>query len=160
LEEQGLRSSRPLFFNIGDYAIAAPGGADIGGFVRTISSPAPFEWSNQAACAGIDRNAGAPVEWTVPSSANLILTLAIGTNSLTTAAAVCLCSSKPQDARITIPADLLAHFPPTQDLGGRPGNLMFVIALRLVPGIPPDVRGLDQLWSLSSFARGRRVVYR
>jgi uncharacterized protein (TIGR03437 family) len=160
VEEPGLRSARPLFFKTGDYAVTAPGSADIGVFVRTISSPPPFEWSNQAARASIDRTAGTSLNWTVPSSANLMLSLAIGTNSLTTAAAVCLCSSKPQDARIAIPADLLSHFPPTQDLGGRPGNLLFVIAVRLGAGIPPDVRGLDQLWSLSSFARGRRVVYR
>jgi hypothetical protein len=159
LEEKGLASSRELFFEGTSYTLSGPGGKDVSEFSRQLSLVEAFNWRNEPQTSRIDRNRGVTVEWSSVSGANLMLILAMSADPLTTASAISLCSAMPQAGRMEIPKEDFAYFPKTQDIPGPPASLFFVVALRLENGAPPQVRGLDEFLKISSFTRGRRVIY-
>ena len=58
-----------------------------------------------------------------------------------------------------MPADMFTHFPNTTNQQVALQNVSMLMTLRLSAGIPPAIRGLDQLRLASIFAIMRRTDY-
>jgi len=159
LEEAGVRSRRPLFFSAPSYTFSSRGGADIGRLEVQLAQPVPFEWSNVAQTAIVDRARGAEVEWK-RMAGGIALVFAVSADPSSTAASICLCSAKPESGRARLAPELLSYFPKTQDIAGPPSSLLFVVWMRIDASRRNTPKGLDDLWAITSFARGRRVTYR
>jgi uncharacterized protein (TIGR03437 family) len=160
LEEPGVRSNHPLFFKNPASSFSGPGGEEVDQFVRRIASMSAFEWANEREAAIIERDRGFSLHWANMARANVVLVFAVSVDPLTTATAMCFCSAKPEAGRIRIPGEMFSYFPQTQDIPGPPASLLFLIAARFESAPLPRIRGLDQVWTISSFARGRRLEYR
>ncbi len=160
LDEPGIRSNRPLFLNHSSYLISGTGGPDVGEFSQRLTSLGALDWTNERDAAFIDLKRGLAIHWRPVSGANLILIVAVSTDPLTTATAICICTANPEAGQMDIASHWLSYFPQTNDIPGPPPSLLFVGAVRLEKRLLPVVRGLDALWTISSYARGRRVSYR
>ncbi len=160
LEEPGVRSNHPLFFDDREYAISGTGGADVAAFTRVVPAPAPFDWIDEAAHGIIPLAAGMDVHWRGTADNGLTLLLALSTDSLTTATSMCLCSARPSSGTMAIPPEMLEYFPPTREMPGRPAGLLLIVSMQFRPATPPAIAGMDQLSAITAYARGRRVVYR
>jgi uncharacterized protein (TIGR03437 family) len=159
LEEPGLRSNRPLFFKNPAYPFSGSGGEEVEQFVRRISAVSAFDWLNEREAATIQRDRGFSIQWANVTRANVLLVLAVSVDPLTTATALGFCSAKPEASRLRLPKEIFTYFPQTKDIPGPASSLFFIVAARLENALPPAVRGLDQLWTISSFTRGRRLEY-
>ena len=159
LEGMSTRHSLPLFLSDAEYKITGTGGKDIGVFTRLVPAPPGLQWSNGDQLSTIHRANGARIEWSGAAPDSIVLILALSFDQRTTAGGICYCTARGQTGSVLIPAELMAHFPATQSIPGRPRSGVFVVALRQPAGMPPPIQGLDELRILSIYSQFRKVSF-
>ncbi len=150
----------PLFFEPGEIEIEAVGGEQLGPFRARMKSPPPFEWTNRAETAVIDRSRPLTLKWRGMSNDRLALIFATNTGQLSTAIGTCLCTVRASAGRFTIPAELLANIPESVEMPGIPYDQLFLVSLpeTALPGF--EASGIDAAALLNVYSVGRIVQYK
>jgi hypothetical protein len=114
---------RPLFLNPGEiFTVTSPA------FDLPIKMPDAVDWTNRAQIAALYRSRPVTLSWTPARPGQTIYILAANADQFTTARAMCFCAADGRDGRFTIPAAMLANFPVTYDVGGKPVNQLGLAA--------------------------------
>ena len=102
----------------GGYTFTGPGGADIGAFTASLTSPAALTWTNQAAITAnpIIRSQGLTLTWTGgdPSSFTIIEGISsnpISAGSSSTIGITFICIAPTAAGAFTVPASVMASIP-------------------------------------------------
>jgi hypothetical protein len=115
---------RPLFLNPGElFTVTAAGNVDL-----PIRMPDAVDWTNRDQIAELHRSRPVTLSWTPARPGQTIYILAANADQFTTARAMCFCAADGRDGRFTIPAAMLANFPVTYDVGGKPVNQLGLAA--------------------------------
>ncbi len=159
MDNPSISRAPPLFFGAAQSKIDVPGSADIDGFSRSWPGPAVLNWTNSDDFALLYRTRAATFVWREAPPDAVVIAAALGVDPITTAATFCFCTSRASAGRLTMPADMFTHFPNTTNQQVALQNVSMLMTLRLSAGIPPAIRGLDQLRLASIFAIMRRTDY-
>jgi uncharacterized protein (TIGR03437 family) len=152
---------QPLFLNPGSFMLKATGGADVGAFDLILNTDDHgFRWTNRDAIGLVNRGQPLTVTWGPRRSDQFIAILATNADQFSTARALCYCLANGQAGRFTIPAAMLANFPPTYNVPGPPTNQLIVAALPSDLDRTSDAPGLDFLRAISIHAQVRIVGYK
>lgn len=149
-----------LFLNPGSFMLNAPGGRDVGAFDLFLKlDDRGFQWTNRDAIGVVDRGRSLTVTWSPRRSDQFVAILATNTDQFSTARALCYCLANGEAGALTIPAVMLANFPPTYDTPSQPENQLIVAALPAYSEGPTAAPGLDFLRAISIYAQLRIVRY-
>ncbi len=143
---------RPLFLNPGEIFTLASAR-----FTLPIGMPNAIEWTNRDQISEVDRAHGVTLAWH-PRTSQTVLILASNADQFTTARAICFCAARGQDGQFTIPPAMLANFPVTYDVGGRPYNQLGLAAASEAKVIQAPVSG--SIVGLGLFINARIVNFR
>ena len=146
-----------LFLEDTDFTIASAGGNEVDPFSRSWLGPARVEWINQDRFVMIERSKEATFIWGDAPHDALILVALVDVDESTAAGTVCFCTAREEAGRLTVPAEMLAHFPAASH--GQVQNVSMLMTLRRRADTTPGIRGLDGLLLLSTFARVRPTDY-
>jgi uncharacterized protein (TIGR03437 family) len=120
---------RPLFLNPGQtFTVTSGGGREVDPFEMRIAMPEPVLWTNRDQIAEVNRSHPVTLTWNPARPEQTIFILAANADQFTTARAMCYCAVNGREGRFTIPAAMLANFPITYDVGGRPVNQLGLAA--------------------------------
>ncbi|HUO30799.1 MAG TPA: hypothetical protein VMU80_16355 [Bryobacteraceae bacterium] len=159
MKNPSLPRAPALFLADTGFTIDGGGGADVGSFSRHWQGPADLEWINRADFRTIDRSRPATFLWRATAPDAFVVVAMISVDEQTDAGAICFCTARTQAGRLTVPPEMLAHFPATRRPQANQSASM-VLTIRRITDLAPAIRGLDGLALISTFASVRRTDYR
>ncbi len=127
------RARIPLFLEAGEVTITGAGGPQVGAFQISVAAPSPFEWTNRAQSAQIDRRKPLSLRWSGIAGDRIVVILGTNVGQLSTAIGTCLCTARALAGEFTIPPSLLANIPESIDIPGIPYDRLFLASLPAAP---------------------------
>jgi hypothetical protein len=127
--------------------VAGKGGPDVGPFSFALPGAGPFEMVG--AWGPVRRGEALRLEWTALDDRRIAVVVASFTDEASGSRGVCSCVAQPGATTLTIPASVLAFFPPVRR-GAR--TSLHVAAWPLEPLYFPAA-GLDHSFAISVFAQ-------
>jgi hypothetical protein len=102
------------------------GGADVKGFMASVTLAAPLVWANEDAITGVNRANGVTVRWTGGAAGSFVRisgTSVASTGPLSTVAASFTCAVPASTSQFRVPPGILLSLPPTGTALGSFGSL-------------------------------------
>jgi uncharacterized protein (TIGR03437 family) len=152
------RRTPPLVLEPGEYSLSGSGGRDVGPFRLAVQVPAPVEWIDRDQIAVVDRKRGATVHWKNAAPGSVVLVAARNVGQFTTAIGMAVCAAPAPAGTLTIPPEMLANIPESQDVAQQRFDELAVVNLIRAPAI--KAAGLDGGFFLMVYATARLVEYR
>ncbi len=149
-----------LFLEPGRFTLRGLGGKDLGPFTWNFDGPAPFDWTDREQSAVVVRSHGLTVHWKGADSAQLMVLLATNVDKVTTAIGSCMCTASAAAGHLTVPAELLANIPASQDMPGPPYDQLHLASVSAAPRGALAAPGMDSAVAPAIYAVGRFVQFR
>ena len=132
----------------GRFALAGPGGPQVGPFATALPAPVPFTMSSQPP-ERIARAQPVAVEWNADRPAGTMILVLVGADPNLNVASLAYCTAPQSAGRLSVPADLLSQLPAGS------GQLVLATWSRQSVAQPPT--GIAHMFALSGYARSWEV---
>jgi uncharacterized protein (TIGR03437 family) len=151
---------KPPYLEPGRYVIEGKGGPDVGPFRVEAQARRGIEWINKKDSGVVVRSAGITIVWKNAGREEVVMIAAMNDDPITAAAGLCLCVTRGDRGRFTIPAEMLANIPATADVQDLPVSLLLVGSLPARSPREIRARGLDGGVAFFMSIDGGSVIYR
>lgn len=143
----------------GSYTLTGGGGADVGSFTTMLNVPAPITWTNRNQLTLIDRTQPLAISWSGAGPGDVIGVVGIGVDLPTNSATAFACLAQPGASSLTVPPDVLANIPPTEQYVLNSADVIWLVSVPQSAVAAINASGLDTGIALFAYVNGKTVIF-